>query len=280
LITLELDQTQKRMKATTPKPVIQGHDVDLAESLKASDILVPNVLNKARYADLISIKEKRNGDLIAKSKMFFFLGLSLSLIFVTLVMNWKTYDKAELVDLGNLEADFDDLIEVPVSVQPPPAPPKQNQVVQIVEVDDEVIIEEIELNIDVEMSEETHIEEHNIDFTVDPVEEEVIEEVFTIVENYPAPPGGMEAFYSFIGENIDYPAMARRLNVSGIVFVQFVVEKNGEITDVKVIRGIGAGCDEEAVRVLRSAPAWNPGKQRGQPVRVLMTVPIRFVLTK
>ncbi|MFT6940461.1 MAG: protein TonB, partial [Cyclobacteriaceae bacterium] len=212
------------------------------------------------------------------TKLFFFVGLTLSLLFVTVIMNWKTYDRAELVDLGSLNAEFEDMLEVPVSVQPPPPPPPaQNQILTIVEVQDDVLIEEVEISLDVEMIEETQIADHNIDFTMEP-EEEVVEEVFTIVENWPAPTGGMAAFYSFVGENIEYPSMARRLNVQGIVFCQFVVEKNGVITDVKVIRGIGAGCDEEAVKVLRAAPAWEPGKQRGRPVRVLMTVPIRFVL--
>ena len=266
------------MSATTQKPIPKGHDVNLAESIQASQLLSPNKLTKERYQSLIEIKKSRNEELVSRSKLFFFIGLSLSLLFVIVAINWKSYDKLEMVDLGTLEADFDDLIEVPVSTQPPPPPPKQNQPTIITEVDDEVIIEEIEINLDVEMNEDTRVEEHNIDFTVEPVEEEVVEEVFTVVENWPEPPGGMQAFYQYVGENIKYPSMARRLNVTGIVFLQFVVEKNGEITDVKVVRGIGAGCDEEAARVLKSAPDWTPGKQRGRPVRVLMTVPIRFVL--
>jgi protein TonB len=241
-------------------------------------MLKPNTLNKKRYQDLIDMKEQRKKDFNEKTKLFYFIGLTLSLLFVSTVINWKTYDALELVDLGQLEAEFDDLMEVPISEQPPPPPPVEVITPLIVEVSNEEIIEEIEVNLDVEMTEETAVEDHNISFEVDGPGEEVVEEVFTIVEDYPAPVGGMQAFYTYVGENIEYPTMARRLAVSGIVFVRFVVEKDGSITDVTVVRGIGAGCDEEAVRVIQNAPAWTPGKQRGRPVRVMMTVPIRFVL--
>ena len=78
--------------------------------------------------------------------------------------------------------------------------------------------------------------------------------------------------------NIKYPEVARTSGITGTVYVQFVVEKDGSISDVKVVRGIGGGCDEEAVRVVKSMPRWKPGKQRGQPVRVYFTLPIEFKL--
>jgi protein TonB len=75
-----------------------------------------------------------------------------------------------------------------------------------------------------------------------------------------------------------YPAQARRMGVEGKVFVQFVIGKDGAISDVKVIKGIGAGCDEEAIRVVQSSPSWNPGKQRGKAVKQRYTLPIIFKL--
>jgi protein TonB len=75
-----------------------------------------------------------------------------------------------------------------------------------------------------------------------------------------------------------YPAQARRMGVEGKVFVQFVIGKDGSINDVKIIKGIGAGCDEEAARVMQSAPPWNPGKQRGKAVKQRYTLPIIFKL--
>jgi TonB family protein len=77
-----------------------------------------------------------------------------------------------------------------------------------------------------------------------------------------------------------YPSMARENNITGRVIVSFVVEKNGDLTDIKVLRGIGGGCDEEAVRVLKTAPSWKPGIQNGRPVRVAYTMPIFFQLAQ
>ena len=108
--------------------------------------------------------------------------------------------------------------------------------------------------------------------------EEVAEEIFQFVEQAPEPVGGLKAFYAYIAKHLEYPAPARRARVEGKVYAQFVVRKDGSITDVKILKGIGFGCDEEAVKVLESAPKWNPGKQRGVPVNVHMSIPIVFML--
>ncbi len=99
-----------------------------------------------------------------------------------------------------------------------------------------------------------------------------------VVENMPEPDGGMAAFYKYVGKELDYPKQARRMGVEGRVIIQMVVGKDGSLGDFKVLKGIGSGCDEEAVRVLKAAPKWKPGKQRGRPVPVKMTVPIMFKL--
>jgi len=91
-------------------------------------------------------------------------------------------------------------------------------------------------------------------------------------------PGGDSTRLRFLSENINYPTLAREAGIQGVVYVTFVVEKNGQIRNVKVLRGIGGGCDEEAVRVVESMPNWIPGKQRNVPVRVQFNMPIRFVL--
>jgi protein TonB len=88
----------------------------------------------------------------------------------------------------------------------------------------------------------------------------------------------MKAFYAYVGKNMKYPAQARRMGIEGKVYVTFVVGKDGALTDVRVLKGIGAGCDMEAIRVLSGAPKWKPGKQRGRPVRVRMQLPIIFKL--
>jgi protein TonB len=110
------------------------------------------------------------------------------------------------------------------------------------------------------------------------IEQEAPKEIFTVVEEQPTYPGGDEARIKFLQENMKYPEEAKELGVQGKVFVTFVVEVDGSITDVKVLRGIGSGCDDEAVRVVKSMPKWVPGKQRGVPVRVQFNLPINFKL--
>ena len=99
-----------------------------------------------------------------------------------------------------------------------------------------------------------------------------------MVEENPEFIGGMAKLYEYLGKNIQYPEMAKENGIQGKVFVQFVVDKDGSLTDVQAIKGIGAGCDEEAVRVISKAKKWKPGKQRGRAVKVRMILPITFKL--
>ncbi|PWK71425.1 outer membrane transport energization protein TonB [Mucilaginibacter oryzae] len=115
--------------------------------------------------------------------------------------------------------------------------------------------------------------------TVSEIKGKIISEpVFTAVEQAPEFPGGIEAFSKFLAANLRYPKAARENNIQGRVIITFVVEKDGSLTDMKVVRGIGAGCDEEAVRVLKLSPAWKCGTQNGRPVKVQYSVPISFTL--
>jgi len=98
------------------------------------------------------------------------------------------------------------------------------------------------------------------------------------VQEMPAFTGGESELYKFLSANLRYPAEAKELGVQGKVYVEFVVERDGSISNVNIKRGIGAGCDEEAARVVSSMPKWNAGKQNGQPVRVLFVLPIKFIL--
>lgn len=104
------------------------------------------------------------------------------------------------------------------------------------------------------------------------------DEPHTVVEEMPAFPGGDEAMFKFIATKVKYPEEAAENGIEGAVYVTFVVERDGRISEVKVLRGIGAGCDEEAVRVVKSMPNWTPGKQNGQLVRVRRSLPFRFKL--
>jgi periplasmic protein TonB len=107
---------------------------------------------------------------------------------------------------------------------------------------------------------------------------EEVDQPFVVVEQMPQFPGGIEEMMKFIKNNLKYPVIAQEMGVSGTVIVNFVVGRDGKITKIKVMRGIGSGCDEEAMKVLEKMPAWSPGKQGGKPVLVSYTLPIKFQL--
>ena len=105
-----------------------------------------------------------------------------------------------------------------------------------------------------------------------------MEKPYVVVELNPEFPGGEQAMRSFLRDNIRYPLMARESGITGTVYVTFVVSKSGKISDVKLLRGIGGGCDDEAIRVVKTMPAWIPGRQTGKPVPVQFNLPIKFSL--
>ena len=221
-------------------------------------------------------KKNPNADLTRKSNLFFAIGLVVSMMLVIVAFEWKSYDEVDAIDVGVVNDDFEELVDIPITEQPPPPPPKI-QTPEIIEVpDEEEIEEEIEIEIDLEVEEEAVIEEIKFEPTAAPKEEKV-ETIFEVVEEQPTPEGGMEAFYKFVGKELNYPSQASRMGIEGRVYVQFVVDEKGAVSDVKAVKGIGHGADEEAVRVIKLTK-WNPGKQRGRPVKVRMVMPIVFKL--
>jgi protein TonB len=220
-------------------------------------------------------KKSEKADLTKKSWLFFNIGLVITLLIVVSAFEYSGRDNTDAKDLAQNNNMIEEIMEVPPTEQPPPPPPKIQQP-QIIEVpDEEEIDEEIKVEFDVEVTEDTKVEE----IVIAPVEEkEDVDQIFLVVEETATPKGGMSAFYKYVGDKMKYPAQARRMGIEGKVFVEFVINRDGSITDVKAIKGIGAGCDEEAVRVVQSAPPWNPGKQRGKPVRQRYVVPITFKL--
>jgi len=172
---------------------------------------------------------------------------------------------------------------------PPPPPPTPEATVEqkakftapivVTDTTETTEINQDDLNkttTNVVVEEEVVVEDDNADKVI----EEVIETpIFTVVEEMPSFPGGDEARIKFLTENIKYPQMAKESGIQGTVYVTFVVDEKGKVADVRVLRGIGGGCDEEAVRVVKLMPAWNAGKQSGKPVRVQFNMPIRFTLS-
>jgi len=132
---------------------------------------------------------------------------------------------------------------------------------------------------DVQVSTETHEGEKVVDLPPEnPVANEDEGKIFTIVEEMPSFPGGEEKMLEYIKKNVKYPAVARENNIQGRVYINFYIDKEGKVQGTKVVRGIGGGCDEEALRVVRSMPQWKTGKQNGRAVNVYFNVPINFSL--
>lgn len=120
----------------------------------------------------------------------------------------------------------------------------------------------------------------NIAFCQDEVKVSDDEAIFFVVEVQPEFPGGMDSMYAFIQKNLIYPEKAKAEGIEGRVFITFTIEKDGSVSNVKILRGIGGGCDEAAKEVIEKMPKWKPGKQRGKPVRFQFTLPIKFELEK
>jgi len=214
-------------------------------------------------------KKNSNISLEKKKGMFFQIGLVVTLVIVLVAFEWKSYEKVEY-NLGQLNLDDMEEEIIPITkqeVKPPPPPPPPPEIIEIIE-DDEEIENEVEME-DTESDEDEEIE----------IEEEDDDEFFMVVENMPEFPGGDLGLMRYIQKNVKYPAIAKEYNITGKVFVSFIVDKSGSVTNVKVVRGVDKNLDAEAVRVVKSLPKYKPGKQRGKAVRVMFTIPINFTLS-
>jgi periplasmic protein TonB len=226
----------------------------------------------------LEIKKYPKVDLNNKRSLIFSLSLLITLSMVLYAFEWKQYDKT-IVEITTKKTNaFETMIEVPSTQIPPPPQEIIVQQPQLVAVpDEEEVKQDVKFTFDVEVTTETRIEEY-VPVEQPKVQEEETEEIFLVVEENAEPKGGYSAFYKFVSENIKYPGPARRMRIEGRVYVEFIVNKDGKISDAKTVKGIGGGCDEEAERIVMEAPSWNPAKQRGRPVRQRMVLPITFKL--
>ena len=222
-------------------------------------------------------KKSPKANLENKKLMFIQIGMIISLLVAWLAFEHKSYDKREIdPSLLTREVVIDEeMVEITKQEEQKPQPvemPKQTTQLEIVQ--DDVEVEDIEINADVDQNEVID------DYVPVEVEEEDVseQEIFQIVEEMPAYPGGEQKLMEYVAKNIKYPQIARETGIQGRVFVSFVVEPDGSVSNVKVLRGIGGGCDEEAMRVVKSLPKWKPGKQRGKAVRVSYMLPVNFKL--
>lgn len=227
----------------------------------------------------MELKKSPKADLENKRNIFVQIGLVISLGLTLLAFEWTTRVE-QAASLGTVvQQEVEDEI-IPITrqeeVKPPPPPPPPKVVEMLNIVDNDVEIED-ELEI-----EDTEADDNTV-IDVAPViqqeaEEEEESEVFFIVENMPEFPGGELALRKFIANAIKYPVIAQENGIQGKVYVNFVVDKDGSVTQARIARGVDSSLDKEALRVVNSLPKWKPGMQRGKPVRVSYTVPISFVL--
>jgi len=223
-------------------------------------------------------KKSPKADLENKKFIFTQIGLVIGMALMLVAFEWKSYEKTVVeVTSRQVENVAEDIIPITEQKVKPPPPPPVKQVVKINIVDDNVTVDD-DINIDVEADQNTQVDEYVAPVKSDDEESAEEAQIFMVVESMPEYPGGEAALYTFLADNIKYPQMAKESGIQGRVFVTFVVEKDGHVTDVRVLRGIGGGCDEEAIRVVKSMPKWTPGKQRGKSVRVQYNLPVKFTL--
>lgn len=232
----------------------------------------------------MELKKNPESDLERRRTFFFYIGLVTSLAIVLVAFEWKLYE-VSVSELGKLKVDQEEEEMIPITRQdltpPPPPAPKPTQI--------DIVKDEVEVKEDVQIQSET-TEEMVVEIKQ---QEEVVEDIpiFTVVEEMPSLPAcdkisdfdkrhecTQGEIQKFIVQNTKYPQMAKEAGITGTVYVNFEINNKGDLTDVKLLKGIGGGCDEEAMRVVKLLPKFAPGKQRGRPVRVSYNVPIRFTL--
>ena len=229
----------------------------------------------------MEIKKSEKANLENKKLLFIEIGLIISLAITYVAFEWTSTE----TNVSTLEAEAEVVLEeeiIPITQETPPPPPAAPKIPvlsdQIDIVDDEIEVDD-DMFMNLEDDANTGVE--IMDY-VEAVEEEQIEEEaipFQLVEEKPSFQGGdANKFSKWVGKNLVYPEIAKENGVQGRVTLQFTVETNGKVTNVKVLRGIDPSLDKEAVRVVSSSPAWKPGKQRDRAVRVTYTFPVIFQL--
>ncbi|MDQ7040002.1 MAG: energy transducer TonB [Rhodothermus sp.] len=217
------------------------------------------------------VRKTEEADLRNRYPLFIEIGLviTLLLLIVAFQVDWRPKQEMQFVLEEQEVVQMEEIVQTKQEVKPPPPPRPPVPV----EVPDEATLEEEELNLDAALDINEAIT--NIPPPPPPPaeEEEPEPEVFVVVEEMPEPIGGQKALY----DCIRYPEIARKAGVEGRVIIQFVVDEHGNVTNPQVLRGVGAGLDEEALRCVTQLK-FKPGRQRGRPVRVRFTLPVVFRL--
>lgn len=225
----------------------------------------------------MNAKKHKKKNLESYKSLFFQLGLLLTLGFVLFAFEWKSYDNHDdYLNNQKMEIIDEDVIIITKREEPKAKPELQNTNLKLV---DDSNKDTKDLNINAEDNQKTAVSNY-VHIKKDVFEDPVLEDntVHLIVEDMPQFPGGEEAMMKYLAKNIKYPRIAKETGIQGTVYIIFVIEKDGTVTNVNVHRGIGGGCDDEAVRVINNMPVWKAGSQQGRPVRVQFNLPVHFLL--
>ncbi len=227
-------------------------------------------------------KKSEKADLEKKKGLHIEIGLVTILALVLVAFNIRSTDKkdsgfAQQVVSTEMEEEIIQTQQEEDIPEPEPEQPEPEVTTELEVVEDDAELTH-ELGI-VDAGDNANKEQQEVVISDVGGEETVEEEeIFVFVEEYPSYPGGEEALYKYLGENIQYPDVARDNGITGTVVIRFVVEKDGSITKAAVAREIGGGCGKEALRVVNAMPKWKPGKQSGKAVRTEFTLPVQFQL--
>lgn len=214
-------------------------------------------------------------DLKKSSGLFFQIGLLAALLLIVSAFEWETPENGPEVVLPRSSEDAG-FIDPKITVQKPPERPKPRQIVTVVSPAKD---EDIDVDLSKYQLDNVSIEiEDPVDLPAPP--DKKADVVKDYVDEMPTPKGGLKSFYSFIGQHVEYTRQARNINLEGTVFVSFIVDENGHLYDIKVVKGVGAGLDEQALEAVKKSPDWNPGRQAGRRVKVRMMIPVKFRLDR
>lgn len=220
-------------------------------------------------------KKNQKANLKNKSSLFLNLGLTFSVGLVLVAFEWKSPYSGPLKEIGTSSENWA-IEDIPLTIQTPPPPPPQKVSVEIKQVDDEIELDDLDIDIDINLSDSDEIPKVVLNKNL-PIEE-TADEVMDFTDVQATFKGGMEAWYSYLNKNLRYPSLAKRMGIEGTVLVRFVVNKDGSVQNVDVLRPLGGGCDEVAMEVIKNSPDWVPGRLKGQIVRTRMVMPIKFKL--
>jgi protein TonB len=225
------------------------------------------------------VKKSPKANLEVHKGTYIMMGLVLGVSLLFFAFEWSTQTSKlnENILVQDVLAEEEIEITRRDPTPPPPPPPPEPETPEIIEVVEEKVETRLEIQIEDDQS-QRQMQAYVPPPPPKPKQEEVTEEIFVVVENQPEFPGGNTAMMKFLSDNIKYPVIAQENGIQGRVICNFVVERDGSITDVQVVRGVDPSLDKEAVRVIQQMPRWKPGKQRGQAVRVRFTLPVVFRL--